>query len=109
LVVRNECRHRGTRRVASGVARVVPRSGNARLKVSFWPAALRGLPLAWADYWVLHVDPAYQVALVGHPDRRHLWVLARRHHIGEGQLRPLLALAAERGFPVERLIVSQRA
>ena len=109
LGVRNQCTHRGEPRVARGVARALPRSGNARLKVSFWPSALRWLPMAWADYWVLHADPAYRVAVVGHPNRRHLWVLARRRHIGERELQSLVAFAAERGFPVERLIVSQRA
>jgi apolipoprotein D and lipocalin family protein len=108
LLVRNICRHRGTLRSASGVARVLPRSGNAKLELSLWPAWLRWLPLAWSDYWVLHVDPAYQIALVGHPDRRHLWLLSRRQRIDAPQLGALVRFAAEQGFPTDRLIVSQR-
>ena len=97
--------HKGSQRSAIGVARVVPDSGNAKLKVSFWPVWLRWLPLAWADHWVLYVDEAYRVAVVGHPDRRHLWLLSRRARVGDAQLGELVRLAAERGFAVDRLRV----
>lgn len=109
LLVLNECHSGGVRRLVRGVARVLPNSGNAKLKVSFWPAWLQWLPLAWADYWVLHVDEAYQVALVGDPARRHLWLLSRGRRIDAARFDHLVRLAAERGFAVDRLIDSRPA
>lgn len=106
--VLNRCLDRhGRERASRGVARVVPRSGNAKLKVTFAPRWLHGLPLVWADYWVLHVDEAYQIALVGQPSRRHLWVLSRRERIPRERLAALMQLAAELDFPVERLQIVQ--
>jgi apolipoprotein D and lipocalin family protein len=100
----NRCVDRSGRwRTARGAARVVPGSGNARLEVSLWPRWLRWLPMAWADYWILHVDPAYEVALVGHPSRRFLWILARRPKLPAAQLRALVQVAAERGYDADRL------
>jgi apolipoprotein D and lipocalin family protein len=88
---------------ARGEARVVPDSGNAKLEVSLWPDWTRWLPFAWAKYWILYVDPAYQVALVGHPSRRFLWILARRPRLTTPQLEALIEFAQQRGFPVDRL------
>jgi apolipoprotein D and lipocalin family protein len=93
----------GHERVSRGVARVVPDSGNARLQVSMLPRALRWLPFAWSERWVLHVDDDYQCALVGHPDRRHLWLLSRTPQMHAEPLAALVQLAAELEFPVERL------
>src|SRR5690606_7298924 len=50
----------------------------SRLKVTFLPGFVRWLPFTSGDYWVLKIDPAYQTALVGTPDRKFLWLLARR-------------------------------
>jgi apolipoprotein D and lipocalin family protein len=105
LHIHYQCLHKGSQRSAMGVARVVPGSGNAKLKVSFWPTWLRWLPLAWADYWVLYVDDAYRVAMVAHPQRHHLWLLSRRARIDDAQLGDLVRVAAERGFAVDRLRV----
>jgi apolipoprotein D and lipocalin family protein len=100
----NRCADRsGNVREARGVARVVAGSGNARLEVSLWPRLLRWLPLAWADYWILHVDEGYNVALVGHPNRRFLWILSRQRTLPAPVMEGLVRMAAERGFAVDRL------
>jgi apolipoprotein D and lipocalin family protein len=75
IEVINRCPARDGERVVHGVARVERGSGGARLAVSFAPRWLRALPFAWADYWVLHLEPDYSAALVGTPGRRHLWLL----------------------------------
>lgn len=104
LRVENRCRGAdGRERVAHGVGRVVPDSGNARLEVNFLPAWLHALPIGWADYQILALDRAYSVALVGHPSRESLWVLSRTPTIAPGTLQALLDIAASEGFPVERL------
>ena len=104
LDVENRCRDaRGQWRSALGSARVVPGSAGAKLRVSLWPAAWRWLPLAWADYWILHVDDDYSEALVGDPRRHTLWMLSRRPALPAARLQHLRQLALQQGYPVERL------
>lgn len=77
---------------------------NAKLKVNFLPAALRWLPFTDGDYWVLKIDPEYQISLVGTPDRKFLWVLARQSFIPEASLEEYLDEARRQGFDLEKLI-----
>jgi apolipoprotein D and lipocalin family protein len=108
IEVLNRCPGPGGRmREAHGVARVVPGSAGARLKVSLLPRWLRWLPGAWADYWILHLDADYNVALVGSPGRHFLWVLARQRCLPEQELQALVDIGRAQGFPVEQLQVVQ--
>lgn len=108
LRVVNRCRgHDGSLREVEGVARVQPDSGNARLEVSLWPQWLRWLPFAWAQHWILFVDGDYEVAVVGHPNRRFLWLLSRQRRLAPAQIETLLRIAASQGFPVEKLQFAQ--
>ena len=52
-------------------ARVVPGSGNAKLKVAFFG------PFFIGDYWVLDHADDYAWSIVGEPSGRYLWILAR--------------------------------
>jgi apolipoprotein D and lipocalin family protein len=102
--VENRCRDAGGQwRSAFGSARVVPGSAGAKLRVSLWPTAWRWLPIAWADYWILHVDDDYSEALVGDPHRHFLWLLSRRPTLPEARLQHLRQLALQQGYAVERL------
>jgi apolipoprotein D and lipocalin family protein len=92
---------------ARGVARLVPGSGGARLKVNLLPEWLQWLgafPFAWADYWILHVDERYTEALVGNPGRTQLWVLSREAAPPPARIQALIERARQQGFPVERLV-----
>ncbi len=70
--------HRQRRRTVAG-----DRSGNpgerqgGTVGGSFLPEFLRWIPFTNGDYWVLKIDDAYTVALVGTPDYKCLWLLAR--------------------------------
>ncbi len=68
-----------------------PGSGGARLRISRWPEALRWLPLAWREEWVLHLDPDATELLLGSPERDVL------------RLQGLLEIARDQGYAVERL------
>ena len=104
LRVVNRCRGSdGEVREVEGVASVQPGSSNAKLDVSLWPVWLRWLPMAWAKYWILFVDGDYEVAVVGHPNRRFLWLLSREPQLSPAQIETLVQIAASQGFPVERL------
>jgi apolipoprotein D and lipocalin family protein len=88
---------------AEGVARVVEGSGNARLKVRFAPSWLGFLPFVWGDYWVIGLAEDYRWAVVGTPDRKYLWILARDAAMPEDDWNAALETARENGFDAGRL------
>ena len=104
--VHNACRTRdGKMDDADGVARTTNKAPGA-LEVRFAPSWLAWLPWVWADYWVLDVDPDYRWAVVGSPSRDYLWVLSRDTHMQRPQFEALRHRAAERGYPIEKLVMS---
>ena len=60
--------------------------------------------LTKGDYWVLYLDESYQTALVGHPNRQYLWLLARDQTISPQQRATLLEEAHKRGYDTHELI-----
>lgn len=64
----------GPIKTARGRAKIVPDSGNARLKVSFFG------PFYFGDYWVLDHADDYSWSIVGEPSGRYLWLLSRTAH-----------------------------
>jgi apolipoprotein D and lipocalin family protein len=77
---------------------------NAKLRVSFLPAALRWLPFGRGDYWVLALDADYRWAMVGAPSRDFLWILSRQPTLPEDELETLLGQAREMGFPADKVV-----
>lgn len=75
----------------------------SRLKVRFAPAWLSWLPFVWGDYQIIALAEDYSHALVGSPDRRFLWVLARAPDMSDEQLEVLLEEAGAQGFDVSRV------
>lgn len=75
-----------------------------RLKVTFLPAALRWIPFTQADYWVLKIDADYRYALVGTPDHKNLWLLAREPQVDAGTETEYLAEARRQGFDLDQWI-----
>ena len=108
--VHNECvTDDGGLATADGVATVVDTKTNARLMVVFdnWFARLFGSSRE-GNYWILDLDPEYRTVLVGTPDRRYLWMLARAPQIDEATYRKLVHLTRGFGYPVEQLIRDRR-
>ncbi|MCW4455663.1 lipocalin family protein [Flavobacterium sp. MXW15] len=101
--IRNRCRDHGGLQESVGEATPVD-GDNARLEVSFLPQGLRWIPFTKGDYWVIQVDAGYSVALVGSPDRQHLWLLARQPQLDEMVQRHYLACAVQQGFDLAGLI-----
>jgi apolipoprotein D and lipocalin family protein len=108
LAIVHRCRApNGAWQETQGVARRVPGSGGARLKVQQlpdWLQWLGALPQAWADHWILHVDDRYSEALVGNPARTHLWVLSRETSPPPDRIQALIERARQQGYPVDRLV-----
>ncbi|GAB2982255.1 lipocalin family protein [Actinotalea caeni] len=76
----------------------------ARLEVTFLPEGLRWIPFTKGDYWVLRIDEGYQHALVGTPDRKNLWLLARTPQVDPAVEQDYLAEATRQGFDLTDLI-----
>lgn len=92
-------------RIEEAEGEAVPLDGtNAKLTVSFLPAGLRWLPFTRGDYWIMRLDPAYNIALVGTPDRKYLWLLARNAKLDEATVADWLRWAAEDGFDLSDVI-----
>ena len=94
---------------ATGVATVMDTKTNARLNVVFdnWFARLFGSSHE-GNYWILDLDPEYRAALVGTPDRRHLWILARSPRLDEPTFQRLVSKGRALGYPVDELILDRR-
>jgi apolipoprotein D and lipocalin family protein len=103
--VRNACDGKdGKRLVSEGAAR--PVAGHpGRLEVRFAPDWLAWVPLVWADYWVVELDPGYGWAVVGGPGRDYLWILSRTPRMDRATYDAIRARAAQRGYPVEKLLL----
>jgi apolipoprotein D and lipocalin family protein len=97
--VLNRCRKHtldGPEDVSHGQARVVDRASNAKLEVSFFRPF-------WGPYWIIVLDPEYRYAVVGHPSRDYLWILARTPTLPEAVYAELVERVREMGYDVARL------
>jgi apolipoprotein D and lipocalin family protein len=95
----------GSQHDIRGYAKVLNPPENTKLAVRFhtWFGPLIPMPKA-GNYWILHVDERYQEAIVGTPDRKHLWLLARTATISDERYAALVARAKQLGFDVSRII-----
>lgn len=94
----------GERQEAIGEATPVRGSHNSKLEVSFLPEGMRWIPFTKGDYWILRLDPEYRVALVGSPDRKYLWLLAREPRVDSATRLEYLATAQAQGYELDELI-----
>ena len=76
-----------------------------RLQVRFAPDWLAWLPMVWADYWVIALDPDYQWALIGEPGRKYLWVLSRSPRMQRSVFEGIKAKAVAMGYDLDPLLV----
>ncbi|TBV02302.1 hypothetical protein DNK34_19520, partial [Pseudomonas dryadis] len=76
-----------------------------KLWVTFDNGFSRLLPgVSKGEYWVLELDDDYQVALVGHPNRKYLWLLSRTPQIADEVRDELLTVARRQGYDTDELI-----
>lgn len=106
ISVHNACRtHDGNRIEVDGVARPVP-GHPGRLRVRFAPDWLAWVPFVWADYWVIALDPDYQWAVVGDPDRDYLWILSREPAMDRTLFEQLRGRAEAMGYDLAPLVLA---
>jgi apolipoprotein D and lipocalin family protein len=95
---------RGRCREVTGRAVPVPCSGNARLRVRFGGLAALVPVSREGNYWIIALDDDYRWAMVGTPDRRFLWILARDVCLPPEVYASLVEQARCLGFDVDRLV-----
>ncbi|MCW2313723.1 lipocalin family protein [Rhodoferax antarcticus] len=91
---------------AVGAVRQLGDAQSAKLEVRFAPAWLSFIAAVWGDYWVIDLDPAYQLVAVSEPKRDYLWVLSRTAKVAPAAYDALLERLANRGFDLKRLELS---
>ena len=103
--VLNRCRKGsvdGEEKSALGRARVVDRATNAKLEVSFFRPF-------WGDYWIIDLSDDYSYAVVGHPGRDYLWILARTPTMAEATYQSLVTRLQAQGYETSRLVRTLQA
>lgn len=90
--VLNSCDKNGERDSAEGKAKPVEGSNNAKLKVSFFG------PFYLGNYWVLDRAEDYSWSIVGEPEGKYLWLLARKANLSAKQKQALWKRAAALGY-----------
>ncbi len=79
-----------------GISWVHNRETNAEWRVQFiWPFRV--------PYLVIDLDPDYRWAVIGHPSRNYLWVLARGRSLPDDVFAGILGRAADQGYDVSRV------
>jgi apolipoprotein D and lipocalin family protein len=81
---------------AKGKAFVVKGSDNSKLMVQFfWP--FKG------KYWIIELAPDYSYAVIGHPNRKYLWILARTKELDASLYKKILTRTNDKGFDITKL------
>jgi len=96
ISVVNSCIKDGLPKVTEGVASFDDKE-NAKLEIQFqWPFS--------GKYWIIALAPDYSYAVVGHPNRKYLWILNRKPAMDSMTYNHLVLLAASRGFDIRKLV-----
>ena len=103
IEVLNQCYDKNYQKVlrsVRGKAWPVDNGNNARLKVSFfWPFS--------GDYWIIDLGKNYEYAVVGHPTRKYLWILSRKHWMEEDLFQEIAERLRIQGYDPDRLILKE--
>ncbi|SFT70171.1 apolipoprotein D and lipocalin family protein [Algoriphagus locisalis] len=98
IKVENSCNlpEKGKTKTSIAKAFVEDGSGNAKLNVQFfWP--FKG------KYWIIDLAKDYSYAVVGHPNRKYLWILSRTQEMDQATYDGILQRVEEKGFDLSKL------
>ena len=105
LTVVNRCfKDNGDLDEAKGEAKIVDPDTNAELQVSF--VSFLGWRPFWGDYWVIGLDEDYQWAVIGTPERKFGWVLARTPTLAASVLEEIFLILERNGYAREAFELS---
>lgn len=97
IQVINGCDTNDGKTLTEGRAKVIDKTSNAKLKVTFvkaigWVFAFGG------DYWIIDLGDNYDYAVIGHPTRDYGWILSRTPYLPENQLAKAKAVLTANGY-----------
>lgn len=95
-----------TRITSEGRAKVVDAQTNAKLKVTFAHVGDNYFYTFGGKYWITYLDPDYRFVIVGHPNRKYGWILARDPAIHQEDLAVLTVELKIRGYNTCDFIVT---
>ena len=105
IIVENRCNIdsiSGKESYIKGKAFIDPDTGNSKLKVQFfWP--FKG------KYWIIDLAEDYSYAVVGHPNRKYLWILSRTPSMDQKTYEAILKRLKEKDFDISQLKITQHA
>lgn len=104
--VLNRCKTKdGTFEQAQGTATQQVPGKSDKLWVVFDNWFSRLAPsLTKGDYWILDLNADYTEVVVGDPERKYLWLLARTATVSEETTQRMLAKARQQGYDTSKLI-----
>ena len=109
IVFTNKCvSEDGSGITAEGLAKPVDENGS-KLKVTFLPKWIRWIPVGRADYWVLAREADYKTALVGTPDKKYLWLLARSPNISQETYTKYRQVAQQQGYDLKEFTLTSQS
>ena len=104
VIVENRCNRdsiHGKPTYIKGKAFIVPNSGNAKLKVQFfWP--FRG------KYWIIDLASDYSYAVVGHPNKKYLWILSRTPIMKDTVYQAIVSRLKDNGFDITKIKLTKQ-
>lgn len=104
VIVENRCIKdsiNGKQTYIKGKAFVVKNSGNAKLKVQFfWP--FKG------KYWIIDLADDYSYAVVGHPNRKYLWILSRTATMKDATYQKIITRVKDKGFDISKIKLTKQ-
>jgi apolipoprotein D and lipocalin family protein len=104
VIVENRCNKdsvNGKQSYIKGKAFVVENSGNAKLKVQFfWPLK--------AKYWIIDLADDYSYAVVGHPNKKYLWILSRTATMDDSTYQQIIFRIKEKGFDISKIKLTRQ-
>lgn len=107
IKVENRCQLKdGKIDLAEGRAKSADQKTNSKLKVTFakilgnWVFAFGG------DYWIMELDPQYRWVVVGAPDRKFGWILARTPELDLQTLDQIESRIKAQGYDSCQFVVS---
>jgi len=104
IEVNNKCTTASGEEIqAIGLARPNGSGLPAQLEVRFAPEWTAWLPMVWGAYWVLDLDPDYQLAAVGDPSKSYLWILSRAPIVSAERYDAVLKRLSLMGFDITKL------
>lgn len=86
----------------SGEAIVKNPPDNSQYLVSYTPKVLKKPKKT--NFWIIRIDKAYQVCLVGNKKRTRLWLFSRQPNLDPRIVDDYLGYACEQGFDTDNMI-----